>query len=49
MCIFVFHWTGRFMSKCQLKNSSHFTFCQNTKAFVFLGGFGGKIQSQNRT
>ncbi len=36
---FVFHWTGRFISKCQLKNFCCFTFCQNTKAFVFLGVF----------
>ncbi len=36
---FVFHWTEIFISKCQLKNSSHFTFCQNTKAIAFLRGF----------
>ncbi len=41
---FVFHWTERFISKCQLKNFCHFTFCPNTKAiiaFVFLGFFWG--------
>ncbi len=45
---FVFHWTGRFVSKCQLKNFCHFTFCQNTKAFVFLGVFWSQNTSSER-
>ncbi len=32
---FVFLWTRRFISKCQLKNSSRITFC-------FLGAFQGQ-------
>ncbi len=43
----VFHWTGRFISKCQLTIFSLFTFCQNTKAiaFVFWEFFWGQNTS----
>ncbi len=46
----VFHWTRRFVSKCQLKIFCLFTFCQNTKAiaFVFLGLFWGQNTSLER-
>ena len=32
----MFLWTRRFISKCQLKNSSQFSFCQNTKAVAWF-------------
>ena len=43
-CIYVFLWTRRFVSKCQLKNSSHITFW-----YVFSGAKHGLRVEPNDT